>query len=165
MVCTGPLTFLDPCKGVSCAPNGERLMSTSIISAGINPNTQYLGGTFTVEISELYNKTTGLLLSPPLITAAWMRSTTGLNITLTSAGVDSTGRPTATPLAVTAPLSTTFYVNLPGYGDPLLQNATDRKVYFGISTATKDGGPWECGGLNCPIYPSKSAPIKPHQAS
>lgn len=165
IVCTGPLTFLNPCEGVVCAQEPEALMFKPSIAQGFNPNGQFLGATFTVPLSDLYNQTTGTLISPPIVTVSYLMYMTGLNITLVSENVASNGTITnyIQPQPVKTPSSATFYVNLPGYGDPLQQNATDRKVFFTLKTATFDGQPMDCGGLNCPITPQKTAPAVPFQ--
>lgn len=171
--CTGPLVFISPCKGI-CAEGPQQLMYSSVASSGSvtagrppPPNGKYLGGTFTVDIVDLYNISTGKPNSPLVVTIPWLMKVTGLNITLTSEGISTTSP--YTPLSgvnatkLTDPIAAVFYVNLPGYGDPLTQNHTDRVVYFTLKTARHDGAPVDCDSLFCPIVPQKSAPVVPYQ--
>lgn len=43
--------------------------------------TAFLAATYTVQITDLFNATTGARRTPALVDAAWLRKTTGLNIT------------------------------------------------------------------------------------
>lgn len=128
-------------------------------------NPQYLGGTYTVDVLDLYNVSSGLPYSPPIVTVQWLMDRTGLNISLVSESLSSNGTITnfAQPQKVANPITATYFVTFPGYPDPLTVGPADRKVFFNLKTARHDGAPVDCAADSCPITPQKSSPVIPYQ--